>query len=184
MPSSPPAKNAASAMNDGTSRFATPVIPCPDVQPPAYAVPNPTRNPPPTIASSPRGVASARQENSSRGTSPVKSWMPSAPSDRARRRGDRDRLGIAEHHAGQHAADHDAGDEGEVPPALAPPVVAEVGEPARLDRGAEVPQVARHAEHPVAEPEQQRREEPDQRTGDVPGPGTEQGMTSWKWAMR
>ena len=32
-------------------------MPCPDVHPPAYAVPNPTRNPPPTIIVRPRSVS-------------------------------------------------------------------------------------------------------------------------------
>src|SRR5688500_18185953 len=81
VPSSPPAKNPPSAMNDGFSRLATPEMPCPDVQSPAYAVPKPTRNPPPTMTIHPRIVARLDHANSSRGTRPVSSWMPSDASD-------------------------------------------------------------------------------------------------------
>src|SRR4029079_15291809 len=49
VPSSPPAKNPARAMSDGISSVATREMPCPEGQPPAYAVPNPTRRPPPTM---------------------------------------------------------------------------------------------------------------------------------------
>ena len=51
--SSPPAKNPTTARREARWSDASPAIPCPDVQPPAYAVPNPTRNPPPRIRIAP-----------------------------------------------------------------------------------------------------------------------------------
>jgi hypothetical protein len=40
-------KNPTTAINDGTCSIDSPVMAWPDVQPPAYLVPNPIKNPPP-----------------------------------------------------------------------------------------------------------------------------------------
>ena len=45
---------------------------CPEVQPPAYEVPKPARNPPTTTAKNPDSVRSARQQNNSCGATPKK----------------------------------------------------------------------------------------------------------------
>ena len=42
----PPKKKSAVAISDGHCKVDSPKIPCPDVQPPAYLVPKPTRKPP------------------------------------------------------------------------------------------------------------------------------------------
>src|ERR1700704_5755524 len=52
----PPAKNPQTATSDASWRSARPAIAWPEVQPPAYAVPKPTRNPPTTIETNPRTV--------------------------------------------------------------------------------------------------------------------------------
>ena len=49
----PPTKNPATAIKDGSCKSLSPEIAWPDVQPPAYLVPNPTRKPPPTIMTKP-----------------------------------------------------------------------------------------------------------------------------------
>src|SRR5437588_4557681 len=77
----PAAKNEITEMSEAACRSASPEIPWPDVQPPAHDVPNPTRKPPPTIMSKPRTLRRTCQVNSCRGTSPVKSRMPSAARD-------------------------------------------------------------------------------------------------------
>src|SRR5260370_35001188 len=48
----------------------------PDVQPPAYAVPNPTRNPPTMIAMKPLTVSSDDHANTSCGARPLRSVNP------------------------------------------------------------------------------------------------------------
>ena len=42
----PPMKNPMTAINEGNWRFERPEIACPEVQPPAYRAPKPTKNPP------------------------------------------------------------------------------------------------------------------------------------------
>src|SRR5215472_6185726 len=49
---------------------------CPEVQPPAYLVPNPTRNPPITVKMIPLTENRAGQLNRSLGISPAKSFTP------------------------------------------------------------------------------------------------------------
>ena len=44
------------ATKEGHCKSLSPIIACPEVHPPAYRVPNPTRNPPPTIMINPRSV--------------------------------------------------------------------------------------------------------------------------------
>ena len=53
----PPIKNPITAIKEGTCRSDKPDIACPDVQPPAYRVPNPIKNPPPKNKISPRQVS-------------------------------------------------------------------------------------------------------------------------------
>src|SRR5437588_7438514 len=77
----PAAKNEMTAMSEADCRSASPEMPWPDVHPPAHEVPNPTRKPPPTIMRRPRTLRRACQVNNWRGTSPVKSRMPSAARD-------------------------------------------------------------------------------------------------------
>lgn len=73
---SPPAKKPITATTDAICKFAIPLIACPDVQPPAYRAPNPTRNPPRTIKMSPCADNKLPQLNTSDGTKPVKSVSP------------------------------------------------------------------------------------------------------------
>src|SRR5689334_3734625 len=75
---SPPAKMPMSAITDASWKVASPITPWPDVQPPAYEEPNPTRKPPPMIEIDPRSVSKARQLNSCAGTSPEGEASPSA----------------------------------------------------------------------------------------------------------
>ena len=69
----PPAKKPRTAINEGNSKFARPEIAWPDVHPPAYAVPKPTRNHPKTTDTNPRRVRSACQLKISCGATPEKS---------------------------------------------------------------------------------------------------------------
>jgi hypothetical protein len=69
----PPAKKQQVATSDGHWRFASPVIEWPEVQPFAYRVPNPTRNPPTTIRMNPLSVRSEWKLKNSVGWRPVKS---------------------------------------------------------------------------------------------------------------
>ena len=46
--SSPPMKKPMTAISDGHCKLLNPLMACPDVHPPAYLVPNPTRKPPTT----------------------------------------------------------------------------------------------------------------------------------------
>lgn len=73
----PPMKNPLTASNDGHCMFASPVIPCPEVQPFAQRVPNPTRKPP-TVSNNMVGhVNNAFQLKSEAGASPLISAIPS-----------------------------------------------------------------------------------------------------------
>src|SRR5207244_11578807 len=78
LPAAPAANNETTATTDGSCRSARPKMPCPDVHPPAYAVPKPMRKPPPTTMSTPRTLSSTGHVKISRGTRPEKSWIPSA----------------------------------------------------------------------------------------------------------
>jgi hypothetical protein len=42
----PPIKNPITAINEGSCKLLKPEIACPEVHPPAYRDPKPTRNPP------------------------------------------------------------------------------------------------------------------------------------------
>lgn len=55
---SPPIIKQQVATNDGHCRVDKPIMECPEVQPLAYRVPNPTRNPPMIIKTNPRRVNS------------------------------------------------------------------------------------------------------------------------------
>ena len=72
----PPAKKPRTAINEGNPKLARPEIAWPDVHPPAYAVPNPTRNPPKTTDTNPRRVNRACQLKISCGATPDRSWSP------------------------------------------------------------------------------------------------------------
>src|SRR5262249_48633611 len=72
----PPAKKPHTAKSDAGCRSARPVMAWPDVQPPAYAVPNPTRNPPTTIETKPLSVTSEDHANTSCGARPLRSVNP------------------------------------------------------------------------------------------------------------
>ena len=76
MTNSPPAKNPITATSDETCRSANPLIACPEVHPPAYLAPNPTKNPPPKIMTRPGKEAKPFQDIISGGTSPEKSVIP------------------------------------------------------------------------------------------------------------
>ena len=72
----PPAIKAIVATSDGHCKFDKPIIECPEVQPPAYRVPKPTKNPPTTKKINPFRVNRLCQLNISVGISPVKSFIP------------------------------------------------------------------------------------------------------------
>lgn len=66
----PPIIKLMVAISDGTCRLERPMMAWPDVQPPAYLVPKPTRNPPAIIITNPRRVNKLPAENSCDGTMP------------------------------------------------------------------------------------------------------------------
>ena len=68
--------NEIVAMSDGNCIVDNPIIACPDVQPPAYRVPKPTRNPPKTIMIIPFTDKRVLQLNSSGGISSLKLLIP------------------------------------------------------------------------------------------------------------
>ena len=72
----PPIMKKIVATRLGSCRFAIPMMEWPLVQPPAYRVPKPTRNPPPTIMIMPRSVNSDSQFISWVGTKLLKSVIP------------------------------------------------------------------------------------------------------------
>ena len=63
-------------MSEGNCSVDNPIIACPLVQPPAYRVPKPTKNPPTTIIIKPLNVNRLFQLNKSAGTKPLKSVIP------------------------------------------------------------------------------------------------------------
>src|SRR5687768_2446602 len=75
---SPPARKQPVAIIDGHWRFDIPMIECPEVQPPAYRVPKPTRNPPTTTKMNPLRVRSAPKLKISAGWRPPRLPMPEA----------------------------------------------------------------------------------------------------------
>lgn len=56
------------ATREGHCKLLKPIIEWPEVQPPAYLVPNPTKNPPKTIIMNPRNVNRASKLNNSEGS--------------------------------------------------------------------------------------------------------------------
>jgi len=58
---------------------AIPIIEWPEVHPPAYRVPNPTKNPPIIINISPWTEKIRSRLKISNGSKPLRSWMPSSP---------------------------------------------------------------------------------------------------------
>ena len=71
------------ATSDGHCKADMPMMAWPDVQPPAYRVPKPTRKPPATIKINPRKVNSRLNANISRGSKPLKSFTPSCRNNAA-----------------------------------------------------------------------------------------------------
>ena len=80
MTASPPTKKPITATREGSWKLASPLIAWPDVHPPAYRAPKPTKKPPPRIITSPGKEASPCQEINSAGTSPEKLVMPMSSS--------------------------------------------------------------------------------------------------------
>jgi hypothetical protein len=72
----PPTIKLIVAISEGNCSVDKPIIECPEVQPPAYLVPNPTRKPPPTINTKPLSVIRLLNEKISPGTRFDKSVMP------------------------------------------------------------------------------------------------------------
>ena len=72
----PPTIKQMVAINDGSCKFERPIIACPEVHPPAYRVPNPTKKPPPTISIKPLSVNKAGKLKSCSGTKELKSVIP------------------------------------------------------------------------------------------------------------
>ena len=65
----PPIMKQMVATNDGHCKLDKPIMECPEVHPPAYLVPKPTRNPPTTIMTKPLMVNKAGQLKISGGAS-------------------------------------------------------------------------------------------------------------------
>jgi len=72
----PPAIKQQVATRDGHCRLEIPIMACPDVQPPAYLVPKPTKKPPITIKIKPLKVRSWSKLKTSFGSKPLKSLIP------------------------------------------------------------------------------------------------------------
>ena len=72
----PPAIKHIVAINDDHCKVLMPIIAWPDVQPPAYLVPKPTRKPPTTMSIKPLNVNNELNENNCLGTRLEKSLMP------------------------------------------------------------------------------------------------------------
>src|ERR1022692_3821485 len=70
----------------------------------------------------------------------------------------------------QEAAHQNAGHEKKVPKAGSFPVVTKIIKLAGKDDGTQIPQAAGNAEHLVAQDQERGHEQPDRRTGYVPGP--------------
>src|SRR5437667_741776 len=90
--------------------------------------------------------------------------------------GDGHGLGAREQHAADEPARHDAAREHQVPQAGPRPVVFEERDVPRQRGGAEVAEIARHAQLLVADHEQAGGDEPEERPGHVPGPGAMQQL--------
>ena len=73
----PPIKKPITAMSEGNCRLDNPLIACPEVQPPAHRVPNPTRNPPTTMIKKPLMVSKPSIEKMDLGASPPSKEIPS-----------------------------------------------------------------------------------------------------------
>jgi hypothetical protein len=63
----PPAIKQIVATSEGHCKLLKPIMACPEVHPPAYLVPKPTKNPPKTIIINPRNVNKDSKLNSSGG---------------------------------------------------------------------------------------------------------------------
>ena len=69
----PPTIKQQVAMRDGICKLDSPMIAWPEVQPPAYRVPNPTKKPPRIKNMKPFAVNNVSSENKSAGIRPEKS---------------------------------------------------------------------------------------------------------------
>ena len=74
----PPMKKPITAIKDGTCKFDKPLIACPDVQPPAYLVPKPTRIPPPSKTKKPFKDATNSNPKIWEGFNPPSNLTPNA----------------------------------------------------------------------------------------------------------
>ena len=92
----PPMKKQIVANNEGHCKAARPMIPCPDVQPLAYLVPNPTIKPPTTIKRKPLMESNIFQLNSSLGSNPTEVFYSLIMKKPGCIRRDSDRIGISE----------------------------------------------------------------------------------------
>ena len=64
----PPIMKQIVATNEGHCKLESPIMECPDVQPPAYLVPKPIKKPPPIIMTNPLTDNNCSQLNISTGT--------------------------------------------------------------------------------------------------------------------
>lgn len=76
-------KNPITATNDGSCKLDNPEMAWPDVQPPAYRVPNPIRNPPTTKSKNPFKLVKVLHENKDSGTSAFEEPTTKPRSDRS-----------------------------------------------------------------------------------------------------
>lgn len=74
----PPIMKQMVAIKDGHCKFDNPMMACPEVHPPAYRVPNPTKNPPKTIKKKPFRLSKSPKLNNSVGNKPLKLVIPKA----------------------------------------------------------------------------------------------------------
>jgi hypothetical protein len=72
----PPAIKHRVAISEAGCKFERPMIECPEVQPPAYRVPNPTKNPPSTVNDKPFSVNNVCQLKTCLGN---KEWVSVIP---------------------------------------------------------------------------------------------------------
>ena len=69
----PPTMKQQVAINEGTCKLESPMMACPDVQPPAQRVPKPTKKPPKTKKINPFNENNTSVLNKSEGINPEKS---------------------------------------------------------------------------------------------------------------
>ena len=167
---SPPAKKPITARREGSCRSAKPMIAWPDVQPPEYLEPKPTRNPPRTIMIRPVGVSQPGPTEYRGGNQIVEIRNPELGKIRPGCLGDRDGIWISEPGDCHESTDSDSKDERQVPRSLPLPIVLEERNIPGIDRRADVAEILGNAEHFPTGKQEKGHHEADERACDVPRP--------------